>query len=304
MNDKLIEIKSISQVHRLLDINKPNHPLVTVLRNSDRLAEFSSSENKFIIDLFIVNLKSGMEGTCTYGRNNYDYQEGTMVFMSPGQTIKVDPIAQTPNLSESWILLFHPDLIRKSELGKKINDYSFFNYEVNEALHVSESEKIFLNQIIQNIEREYSQNIDRHSQELIVSNIKMILDYCIRFYDRQFYTRTNLNKDIVSNFHSVLKDYYESDFPIEIGIPTVKYIGDMLGISPYYLSDLLKKETGRNTIEHIHFYIIDKAKTKLLNSSKSISEIAYELGFEYPQHFAKVFKNKTGLSPSEYRNVK
>lgn len=299
----IIQIKAISQVHQMLGIEKPKHPLVTVLRNSDRLADMSSNANKFSIDLYIINLKSGMEGTCTYGRNSYDYQEGTMVFMSPGQTIKVDPHNEIPNLSESWILLFHPDLIRRSELSEKINSYSFFNYEVNEALHVSDEEKGFLNHIVSNIEKEYSQNIDRHSQELLISNIKMILDYCVRFYDRQFYTRTNLNRDYVSKFESLLKSYYNSSKPTEFGIPTVKYLGEKMGVSPYYLSDLLKKETGRNTIEYIHFFIIDKAKTSLLSSFKSISEIAYDLGFEYPQHFAKLFKNKTGMSPTEYRNI-
>lgn len=301
--DDIIHIKSISQVHQILGLDGPQHPLVTVLRNNDKLSEFSSGDYKFSIDLYIINLKSGMEGSCVYGRSNYDYQEGTIVFMAPGQTIKVDPSGEIPDLDKSWILLFHPDLIRKSELGNKIDSYSFFNYEVNEALHISEDEKKFLNQIITNIEREYSQNIDKHSQELIVSNIKMVLDYCVRYYDRQFYTRTNLNKDLVGKFQSVLKNYYRSKLPIEIGLPTVKYLGKELGISPYYLSDLLKKETGRNTLEHIHFYIIDLAKTTLLNSKKSVSEIAYELGFEYPQHFSKLFKNKTGLSPGEYRNV-
>ncbi|MEE4000739.1 helix-turn-helix domain-containing protein [Tenacibaculum sp. FZY0031] len=256
-----------------------------------------------MIDLYIINLKSGLGRTCLYGRNTYDYQEGTMVFMAPNQTIKVDSSIETPNLSENWILLFHPDLIRKSELGNKIEQYSFFNYDVHEALHISDYEKNLLNQIINNIENEYSQNIDTHSQELIISNIKMILDYCTRFYDRQFYTRTNFNKDIVAKFNAELKTYYSSQLPLEIGIPTVKYLGEKMNISPYYLSDLLKKETGRNTIEHVHFYIIDKAKTNLLNSTKSISEIAYELGFEYPQHFAKLFKNKTGLSPTEYRSL-
>ena len=302
-NEGIIPIKSISQVHNMLGLGSPKHPLVTVLRNNNRLAEFSSEENKFAIDLYIINLKSGMEGSCTYGRNTFDYQEGTMVFMAPGQTVKVDPSGETPDLDKSWILLFHPDLIRKSELGNRIGDYTFFNYEVNEALHVSDDEKQFMNQIVANIEREYSQNIDRHSQELIVSNIKMILDYCTRYFDRQFLTRTNLNKDIVSDFEKVLKDFYKSGKAADLGVPSVSYLGKEMGMSPYYLSDLLKKETGRNTIEHIHFFIIDKAKSKLLNSTQSVSQIAYELGFEYPQHFARVFKNKTGLSPKEYRNA-
>lgn len=303
VNDSIIQIKSITQLHQMLGLDSPKHPLITVFRNNAKLAEFSSGDYKFSIDLYVINLKSGMEGSCVYGRSNYDYQEGTMVFMAPGQTIKVDPSGEIPDLNKSWILLFHPDLIRKSELGNKIDTYTFFNYEVNEALHVSEDEKQFLNQIVINIEKEYSQNIDRHSQELIVSNIKMVLDYCVRFYDRQFFTRTNLNQDLVSKFQLELKNYYHSELQVEKGLPSVKYLGEKMGVSPYYLSDLLKKETGRNTIEHIHFYIIDIAKVTLLNSKKSVSEIAYELGFEYPQHFAKLFKNKTGISPSEYRTV-
>jgi AraC-like DNA-binding protein len=160
-----------------------------------------------------------------------------------------------------------------------------------------------ITELTDKIVREFSQNIDKHSQKLIISNIELILDYSTRYYDRQFYTRSNLNKDIVTRFEALLKDYYHSDKPLEQGIPSVKYCGTALNMSSNYLSDLLKKETGRNAQEHIHYYLIDKAKTRLLNSGESISQIAYGLGFEYPQHFSKVFKAKTGMSPAEYRDM-
>ena len=200
-------------------------------------------------------------------------------------------------------LLFHPDLIRKTELGNKIDRYSFFDYATNEALHVSDDEKTSVTEIVNKIEKEYNNNIDAHSQTLIISNLELLLNYCTRYYDRQFYTRTNFNKDLVSQFEQFLKNYYQSDKPIEIGFPTVQYCGHSLNMSPKYLSDLLRKETGRNTQDHIHQFVIDKAKTILLNSNKSVSEIAYELGFEYPQYFSKMFKKKTAMSPIEFRNL-
>jgi AraC-like DNA-binding protein len=239
-----------------------------------------------------------------YGRNSYDYEDGTLIFVGPGQTLQIAIDEDNPTSDyDSWTLLFHPDLIRRSELGKKIDAYTFFTYNVNEALHLSDDEKRTLEEIISRIEKEYSRSIDRHSQELIVSQIKLLLDYCTRFYERQFHLRSNLNKDIVSEFEQLLKDYFNSDNPSKNGIPSVKYFGEALNLSPYYLSDLLKKETGRNTQEYIHDYIIERAKTALLNSNDPVSQIAYDLGFEYPQHFSKVFKNKTGMSPKEFRKV-
>jgi AraC-like DNA-binding protein len=254
--------------------------------------------------MYQITFKSICSANLRYGRNTYDHQDGTLLFLGPGQTLQIE-LEKGIVRSDvgSWTLLFHPDLIRKSELGKKMGDYSFFSYDINEALHLSEDEKKLLEEIISRIEKEYAQNIDKHSQELIVSQIKLLLDYCTRFYDRQFHTRTNWNKDVVSDFEQLLKDYFNSDNPSQKGIPSVKYFGKELNLSPYYLSDLLKKETGRNTQEHIHFYIIEKAKTALLNSNEPVSQIAYDLGFEYPQHFSKVFKNKTGMSPKEYRKV-
>lgn len=211
-----------------------------------------------------------------------------------------------PNDKETdkgWTLAFHPDLIRKSKLSDKMDRYSFFQYDVNEALHLSEEELRTIEGLLDKIVKEYSQNLDKHSQNLIISNIELLLDYCTRFYDRQFYMRTNLNTDIVSKFERLLKAHFHSDELQNIGLPTVHNLAKEMNFSSNYLSDLLKKETGKTALEHIHLFVIERAKNILLNSGKSISEIGYSLGFEYPQHFSNLFKSKTGMSPSEFRNL-
>lgn len=297
----IYHIHTISEVHQQLGLPKPKHPLVSVI------ADFSEAKNldlrgvRFTTDLYSISLKSDVEGTIYYGRNTYDFQEGTLIFLKPNQVVEYEAGNEQASHYRTWTLAFHPDLIRKSELGQRIDQYSFFDYDAREALHLSDDEKNSVQYIFKLIEKEISSNIDRHSQDLIISNIHLLLDYCTRYFDRQFYTRTNLNKDYVTDFEKLLKAYYNSGKALETGVPTVSFLGKEMGMSPYYLSDLLKKETGRNTIEHIHFFIIDKAKNKLLSTNQTVSEIAYELGFEYPQHFAKVFKNKTGFSPSQYR---
>ena len=236
-----------------------------------------------------------------YGRSKYDFQEGTLIFSGPGQVMSTGDREDTEP-REGWMLLFHPDLLRKSALGKTINNYNYFNYESNEALHLSDEEKRTINDLLQKIVSEYEQNIDKHSQKLIISSLELILDYCQRFYDRQFYTRANLNKDHLDKFKKILNDYYRSESPLNLGIPSVSYCGSEMNMSPKYLSDLLKKETGQGAQEHIHSFIIDRAKTELLGTTESISKIAYDLGFEYPQHFSKMFKRKTGMSPARYRS--
>jgi len=298
-----LHIESISQVHRHFGLEPPKHPLVSVLGAFDSSRLVAMIDVPVVSDLYSISLKAGVSGHCLYGRNSYDYQEGALVFIAPGQVIQYSEGEGAPDAEDSWNLLFHPDLIRSSELGKQISSYSFFNYEVNEALHVSDDEKKSLRQIVNQIKAEYSQNIDRHSQALIVSNIKLLLDYCTRYYDRQFYTRSNLNKDVASDFEQVLREYYASNRQETLGLPTVAYCGKALNISPYYLSDLLKKETGRSASEHIHLFVLDRAKNRLLASSQSVSEIAYDLGFSYPQHFSKLFKTKTGMSPKDYRKL-
>ena len=297
-------INSISQAHNAMGLAKPKHPLVTVVKTNEFKPIVNFRGVKVINNLYQITLKHIGCGNLHYGKNSYDYQEGTLVFTAPGQVTLLEAEMPSQNDSdEGWTLAFHPDLIRKSSLATKIDTYSFFKYDVNEALHLSDDERKTLEELLNKIEKEYSQNLDRHSQNLIISNIELLLDYCTRFYDRQFYTRSNLNVDLVSRFENLLKDYYKKDKTLESGIPSVKYCAQELNLSTNYLSDLLKKETGKTAQEHIHLFIIERAKNHLLNSTDSISEIGYGLGFEYPQHFSNLFKSKTGLSPSEYRNM-
>lgn len=298
------EINSISEAHKVVGLPKPKHPLVSVVKTADFKPTMDFRGLKVVNNLYEVTLKHLGCGNLMYGKNSYDYEEGTLVFTSPGQVTVFE--GEMPPLSETnkgWTLAFHPDLIRKSSLADKMSRYSFFNYEVNEALHLSDEELNTIEDLLGKIVKEYSQNLDKHSQNLIVSNIELLLDYCTRFYDRQFYTRSNLNLDYVSKFEKLLHKYYESAVMLEKGLPNVKYLAQALNFSSSYLSDLLKKETGKTAQEHIHLFVIEKAKNKLLNSKHSISEIGYSLGFEYPQHFSNMFKSKTGMSPSEYRNL-
>ena len=295
-----IIFNSISQVHQSLGLPKPKHPLVTLVRAEDIKNTSDFRGVTYIMNLYQIALKKGRYGTLRYGRSSYDYQEGTLIFTAPGQVLEYETNDALDDY-QGWTLGFHPDLIRKSDLGDKIDNYTFFDYASIEALHISDEELKTIEEILDKIVKEYSQNLDKHSQHLIISNIQLLLDYCLRFYDRQFYTRTNLHTDVVSKFERLLKSYYKTNKMHEIGVPTVNYCAGELNLSPNYLSDLLKKETSKTTQEHIHRFIIEKAKNRLLNSSNSVSEIAYSLGFEYPQHFSSLFKSKTGRSPREYR---
>jgi AraC-like DNA-binding protein len=297
-------IDSISQAHQAMGLPKPKHPLVTVVHTKDFNTEMNFNGVKIINNLYQVTLKQLGCGNLFYGKNSYDYEEGTLVFTAPGQvTVFEGELPTETDSDEGWILAFHPDLIRKSKLSEKIDSYSFFHYDANEALHLSDEELNTIEQLLDKIVKEYSQNLDKHSQNLIISNIELLLDYCTRFYDRQFYTRTNLNSDVVSKFERLLKAYYGTEMVSEIGVPNVQYLANQLNLSSNYLSDLLKKETGKTAQEHIHLFVIERAKNSLLNSGRSISEVGYSLGFEYPQHFSNLFKLKTGMSPSEFRNL-
>ena len=296
--NEIIRIETVSQVHEFYGLEKPRHPLVSVLPINDHITHFDYGEVSYALNVYQISLKLGIKGELLYGRNSYDFQEGTMVFTKPNQVLKVENKKAIKG-SSGWTLMFHPDLILKSELGRTIEQYQFFSYGVHEALHLSEKERISLTELVHKIEDEYSQNIDKHSQKLIISNIELMLGYCTRFYDRQFYTRTNLNKDVVTQFESLLRGYYHSEQPLEMGMLTVKQCGIELNMSAHYLSDLLKKETGKSAQEHIYQYVIARAKTLLLSSREPIKQIAFGLGFEYSQHFSKLFKSKTGMSPGE-----
>ena len=298
--NEIIQIKTISEIHRFLNLEKPLHPLISVCKHIPEM-NLEITNVKVSFDFYIISLKSDIKGSVNYGRNTYDFEEGTMLFSAPGQvfTVTDEPIIDT----KGWTLFIHPELLSKSNLHQVIQQYNFLSYDVNEALHISEKEKVVLTEFVSNIKNEISQNLDRHSQDLIIHNIESILKYSERFYDRQFLTRTNKNKDFISQFELYLKNYFNSERIENNGMPTTEECGRALNMSGHYLSDLLKLETGKTIKEHIHLKLIDKAKYQLLNSSISVKSLAYDLGFEYPQYFSRLFKNKTGMSPSEYRNL-
>jgi AraC-like DNA-binding protein len=221
------------------------------------------------------------------------------VFVAPGQILGVN--SKELIQPKGWALLFHPDLIRGTTLGHKIKDYTFFSYDVNEALHLSEKEKQIVIDCLYKIDYEIKQAIDKHSKILIANNIELLLNYCMRFYDRQFITRNHVNTDILVKFEKLLDDYFKSEMPQNLGLPTVNYCADIIHLSANYLGDLIKKETGKSPKEHIQLKLMDIAKERIFDTSKSVSMIAYELGFKYPQHFTRMFKNETGYTPNEYR---
>lgn len=238
-------------------------------------------------------------GDIKYGRNYYDYQDGTLVFMAPMQIMSMEN--RRPEAAKGWVLMFHPDLLRGTQLGRNLKDYSFFSYEVNEALHLSEQERRTVLECFRNIENELRHAMDKHSKDLVVSNLELFLSYCRRFYERQFITRSHVNSDILTRFERVLDEYFHSELPKRLGIPSAKYCADKMNFSVNYLSDLLRKDTGKSTLEHIQLRLVEAAKEKLFDTNKSISEIAYELGFEYPQYFSRLFKKRVGMTPNEYR---
>ncbi len=301
---QIIDIDSITRMHQIMRLKSPDHPLISVTLSKDFAAEMMVPEGKYRLNLYMISLKTRCDADFKYGRNSLDFEEGTLTFSAPGQVFDFEEsLIENQNSDEGWTIIFHPDFIRNTTLSKSITTYSFFDYEVYEALHVSDKEKRILFEFVRNIKTEIKENMDKHSQELIAINLESLLKYSNRYYDRQFYTRTNLNKGYLVRFEKYLKEYFASDQLVNAGLPTVQQCGEALNMSGYYLSDLLKIETGKSTKEHITLYMIEQAKTKLLGSNLSVSEIAFDFGFEYPQHFSKLFKSKTGYSPSEYRNM-
>lgn len=300
--NEFLRIKSISQLHEMLGYEKPKHPLITIIDYSKITANPEYYDVKIVTDFYIISLKSPAPKSLHYGRQYYDFEEGTMMFMSPEQVFSVSDFNEQTQY-QGWGLYFHPDLISNSSLGKKIKDYNFFSYSVSEALHISDDEKQTLTELTYAIEKEYKSNIDQFSQGVIVTAIEQLLNYSQRFYGRQFLTRQKLNTDLISNFEQLVTDYFQSNLLTEIGIPTVDYFANKLNLSAGYLTDLLKKETGKTTKEYLQIEVIEKAKYKLLNSNETVSEIAYTLGFEYPQYFNRLFKQKTGMTPLNYRQL-
>lgn len=273
------------------------HPLVSVIEGlKGKLLHYCWKR----YNIYVVLIKDTDCGSLKYGRNIYDYQQGAMLFLSPGQVMgsKDDGKLHQP---EGWILAFHPELLHGTPLAKMINNYSYFSYAANEALHLSEQERKTVIECMQKITVELQHPIDKHSKSIIVDNIKLLLDYCERFYDRQFITRENINNDILTRLEHLLNEYFSSDAPSVYGIPSVQYCADKLCLSANYFSDLLKKETGLSALKHIQQRTFDVAKERVYGSGKSISEISYELGFPYPQHFSRWFRKMAGCSPQEYR---
>ena len=294
----IFKLDTVSDYNNLVGV-ETLHPMVSVIDLSKTKAS-QRDHTHLNFGVYAVFLKESDCGELRYGRSSYDYQEGTLVFIAPGQIVQITRKAPDEQ-RKGWVLLFHPDLIHGTALGRSMNDYTFFSYESNEALHVSDRERKIVMECFSKISFETEQHIDKHSKKLIVSNIQLFLDYCIRFYDRQFLLRENVNKGIIEKFEGVVDEYFKSDQPKSIGLPSVSFVAGKLNLSANYFGDLVKRETGKSAMEYIHLKLIHVAKEKIFDPSKSISEISFELGFKYPQHFSRMFKNHVGVSPNDYR---
>lgn len=273
------------------------HPLVSVIDFS-KVGPLRHARKAY--GFYAVFLKDVKCGDLKYGRHYYDYQEGTLVFVSPGQVIGNDDNGESFRM-QGYALLFHPDLLRNTPLGRNMKDYTFFSYDASESLHMSERERHIITNCLQEIQSELERGVDRHTKSIVTANIEVLLNHCMRFYDRQFITRENVNKDALVEFERLLDAYFETVNPQQIGLPFVQYFADELHLSANYFGDLIKKETGKTAQEHIQLKIIGKAKNLLCGTNKSVSEIAYELGFKYPHHLSRMFKKNVGRSPNEFR---
>jgi len=283
--------------YNVFNNNETLHPLVSVVDLSKASPRQGS---RMYFGFYTVFLKDVKCGDLVYGRHTYDYQEGTLVFLAPGQVAGMNSNGETYQ-PKGYALVFHPDLIHGTSLGKHMQDYTFFGYQSNEALHLSERERKIVLDCFSKIEYELEHAIDKHSKNLIVSNIELFLDYCIRFYDRQFITRDNVHKGILERFENLLNEFFQSDKPQMVGLPSVAYCARELHLSAGYFGDLVKRETGKTAQEYIQLKVVDVAKEKIFDHSKSVSQIAFELGFKYPQHFTRYFKKIVGQSPNDYR---
>ena len=294
---EVIKLDTVDQYNRLFGL-ETLHPLVSIV-NLSEAPRFPThfTMNYGVYALFLKNVKCG---DIRYGRQTYDYQEGTVTSFAPGQVVEVE--MQQGVKPNAHGLLFHPDLIKGTSLGQDIKHYSFFSYTSAEALHLSEEEKGIFIDCLEKIKMELQRPIDKHSKRLISRNIELLLDYCMRFYERQFITRSESNKSVLVKFETLLDDYFQSDKLQTDGLPSVKYFADKVFLSPNYFGDLIKKETGKTAQEYIQYHLIEIAKEQILDPGKSISQIAYGLGFQYPQHFTRLFKRLVGQTPNEYRS--
>ncbi|MBH2003055.1 MAG: AraC family transcriptional regulator [Sphingobacteriia bacterium] len=285
--------------YNVFNKNETLHPLVSVV---DLSKADPRQGCKMYFGFYTVFLKDVVCGDLTYGRHTYDYQEGTLVFFSPGQVVGMNSNGETYQ-PKGYALIFHSDFIHGTALGRHIADYTFFGYQSNESLHLSTKEREIVLDCFTKIKYELEGAIDKHSKRLIIANIELFLNYCIRFYDRQFLTRDTPHKGVLERFEVLLKDYFLSDKPQSLGLPSVSYCANELNLSAGYFGDLIKKETGRTAQEYVQSKVIDLAKEKVFDLSKSVAQIATDLGFKYPQHFTRLFKQKVGVSPNEYRSL-
>ena len=293
--------KTITEFHRFRQLPKPEHPLISVI-NVETVRQLLSEEPiNLVFDFYFIALKRISNSKVKYGQQQYDFDEGILSFMSPNQVFSI-ALDKDEELKQSgWVLLIHPDFLWNTALAKTIKKYDFWAYSVNEALFLSEKEEATIKNIIQNVQQEYHSNIDKFSKQIIISQIETLLNYAERFYNRQFITREKGNHQILDRLENLLAEYFISDILCKNGLPTVQFISEKLNISPNYLRGTLKMLTGQNTQQHIHNKLIELAKEKLSTTDLSVSEIAYELGFEHSQSFSKIFKIKTDLSPMKFR---
>lgn len=296
MEHTLLNIETVTEYNDMLGV-ETLHPQVSVI---DLSKARPMRHMRHTFSFYVVFLKDEKNCDLIYGRQRYDYQKGSVVCLAPGQVIGIDDTGEAFQ-PQGYALCFHPDLIRGTNLGRNIKEYSFFSYEVNEALHLSEHERVIFVDCLTKIQEELRHSIDRLSQRLIANNIELLLNYCLRFYERQFITRQNVNRDILTRFEALLNNYFTGDNALHKGLPTVRYCAGELCLSPNYFGDLIKKETGKTALEWIQSKIIDIAKEQLLIPTNSINQVAYNLGFQYPQHFTRVFKKVAGTTPNEYK---
>jgi len=296
-NKSPVRIKSIAEGHRLTGLEKPHHPLISIVNVSQ--FKNHSDIHAVIFDFYVISIKRGCNNLL-YGQQKYDFDEGLMAFMSPGQILRGEEGGIPPDLN-GWMLFIHPDFLWNTPLAKKIKQYEYFDYAANEALFLSDKEETMITALVENIRQEYNANMDKFSQDVIIAQLELLLTYAQRFYERQFITRKITNSKILNRFQDALTAYFNDQDRVGQGLPTVQYVAGILNISAKYLNSMLKQLTGQTTQQHIHEKLIEKAKERLSTTDLSISEIAYELGFEHPQSFSKLFKLKTNLSPLDFR---
>nr|WP_199002081.1 helix-turn-helix domain-containing protein [Flavobacterium sp. ASV13] len=299
-NNNPAKISSISQFHSLLKLPKPLHPMISLVDNTQLVINADLTNTAFLLDLYKISYKFSTNGKMGYGQGYYDFNEGGLMFASPNQLIITDPEEGVEY--GGYTLLFHPDFIRNYPLGKNIKKYGFFSYDTNEALHLSDSEKKTILGLLTSIDNELHTAIDEMSQDVIVSYIDVLLNYSNRFYKRQFITRKTVSNDLLLKVEDTLDTYINNAETLKRGLPSVDFLASQVNVSSHYLSDMLRNLTGQNAQQHIHSKLIEKSKDFLITTNLSVAEIAYQLGFEYPQSFSKLFKKKTNLTPLEFKN--